>query len=231
VRSPSSPARRAPASATRPPEAGIHKGSRTGRVARVSGSGNFLYVTMNLVKHVELEVIRMLEELTGRHELRIQEVGPWQFHGIEVKPWAREIAELTLWIGFRQFWKSYHDVLPPEPVLQDTGTLELRDAVLEYDGVRRDASRYRPDPTLRVPHPVTGELVPDPAARLEYDALINPRPAPWPRADFIIGNAPFMGQFRQREALGDGYVDALRSVYEEVPDTADIVVYWWYRAA
>jgi hypothetical protein len=40
-----------------------------------------------------------------------------------------------------------------------------------------------------------------------------------------------MGRGRQREAFGDGYVDALREVYPEVPDNADYVMYWWYRAA
>ncbi len=35
----------------------------------------------------------------------------------------------------------------------------------------------------------------------------------WPVAEFIVGNPPFMGQFRQREAFGDGYVDALRAAY------------------
>ncbi|HEX5869527.1 MAG TPA: DNA methyltransferase, partial [Longimicrobium sp.] len=53
------------------------------------GSGNFLYVTLHMVKRLELEVLRAIEEITGNPELGIEEVGPWQFHGIEVKPWAR----------------------------------------------------------------------------------------------------------------------------------------------
>ena len=27
---------------------------------------------------------------------------------VEVKAWAREIAELTLWIGYHQFWREAH---------------------------------------------------------------------------------------------------------------------------
>jgi hypothetical protein len=34
-----------------------------------------------------------------------------------------------------------------------------------------------------------------------------------------------------REALGDGYVEALRKAWVDVPDTADFVVYWWAQAA
>lgn len=196
------------------------------------GSGNFLYVTLATVKRIEAEVLRAIEDLTGQHDLVVEEVGPWQFHGIEIKPWAREIAELTLWIGYYQFWREHHGGrTPPEPVLRDTGTLECRDAVLAYDDVVEDPARARPDPTPRIPHPVTGKLVPDPEAKLRYMVHVNPRQAEWPKADFIIGNPPYMGNKRMREAFGDGYVDALRAAYPEVPERADYVMYWWYRAA
>jgi hypothetical protein len=196
------------------------------------GSGNFLYVTMHAVKRIEFEVLNELADVTGNRELRFQEVDPSQFHGIEVKPWAREIAELTLWIGFHQFWRRAHgEVQPEEPLLRDTGTLENRDAVLVWSSQRREPSRDRLDPTPTLRNPVTGELVPDPSAKLEYRRLVNPHEAEWPRADFIIGNPPFLGQFRQREAFGDGYVDALRATYSDVPDAADFVMYWWYKAA
>jgi hypothetical protein len=197
------------------------------------GSGNFLYVTMHTVKRVEVEVLNELANLTGHREMRFREVDPSQFWGIEKSQWAREITELTLWIGFHQFWRRTHgDVQPNEPILRDTGTLDPpRDAILASDREERDPSRDRQDPTPRLPHPVTGKKVPDPAAKLEYMRLVNPHEANWPPAEFIIGNPPYMGQFRQRDALGDGYVDALRATYPEVPDTADLVMYWWYKAA
>jgi hypothetical protein len=31
--------------------------------------------------------------------------------------------------------------------------------------------------------------------------------------------------------MGDGYVEALRGTYSEVPESADYVMYWWHRAA
>jgi len=196
------------------------------------GSGNFLYVTLNLVKQVELEVLRAIEEITGHPELAVEEVGPWQFHGIEVKAWAREIAELTLWIGYHQWWRRAHGhIQPPEPVLRDTGTLEHRDAVLAWDEIVHVPEKDRPDPTPRIRHGVTGMLVPDPEARLSYMEYRGARPAGWPEADFIVGNPPYMGQARMRDAFGDGYVEALRRVYPEVPESADYVMYWWYRAA
>jgi hypothetical protein len=196
------------------------------------GSGNFLYVTLHAVKRLELEVLREIERITLQPELAVEEVGPPQFHGIEVKPWAREIAELTLWIGYHQFWAEHHGgVQPPEPVLRDTGTLELRDAVLAWDGIVHRPEKDRPDPTPRIPHPVTGKLVPDPQATLPYMEYVGARAAEWPEADFIVGNPPYLGNKRMRDAFGDGYVDALRASYPEIPDSADFVMYWWYHAA
>jgi hypothetical protein len=195
------------------------------------GSGNFLYVTMHLVKRIELEVLRELDAVTGKHELLFDEVHPRQFFGIEIKQWAREIAELVLWIGYHQFWRAHHTHRPQEPVLLDTGTIECRDAVLEWDEIRSSPTRDRPDPSPRITHQVTGKLVPDPSAKLRYMEYVNPRPAEWPKAEFILGNPPYLGQGRQRDEFGDGYVDALRSSYPNVPDNADYVMYWWYRAA
>jgi len=60
---------------------------------------------------------------------------------------------------------------------------------------------------------------------------LNPRQAEWPEVDFIVGNPPFIGKLKMREALGDGYVVTLREVYPSVPDSADLVMYWWHKAA
>ena len=197
------------------------------------GSGNFLYVTMHALKRVEVEVFHLLSELHGgQMSVRLTEIDPGQFFGIEVKAWAREIAELTLWIGFHQFWRQQHgDVQPDEPLLRDTGTLEHRDAVLAWDSIRHVPEKDRPDPTPRIVHPVTGQLVPDPTAKLAYMEYVGARAVEWPEADFIVGNPPYLGQARQREAFGDGYVDALRAAYPAVPDSADFVMYWWYKSA
>ncbi len=197
------------------------------------GSGNFLYVTMAAVKRIEHEVMNEIARLShGQGGLVLDEVHPRQFHGIEVKPWAREIAELTLWIGYHQFWRESHGGrTPPDPILEDTGTIECRDAVLAWDEIVHRPERDRPDPTPRIVSPITGEMIPDPNAKLPYYEYVGARQAEWPRADFIIGNPPYLGQARQRDAFGDGYVDSLRRVYQFIPDSADFVMYWWWHAA
>jgi hypothetical protein len=44
-----------------------------------------------------------------------------------------------------------------------------------------------------------------------------------------VGNPPFIGNKRMRDALGDGYVQALRGAWPAVPESADFVMYWWRR--
>jgi hypothetical protein len=202
------------------------------------GSGNFLYVTMAAVKRIELEVFREIERIRGREgteqtEQLFDEVHPRQFHGIEIKPWAREIAELTLWIGYHQFWREAHGGrTPPDPILEDTGTIQQKDSVMSTSGMRRDPTRSEPDLTPRIVHPVSGMLVPDPSARRDYELMLNPRRTEWPRADFIFGNPPYIGGTSMRGALGSGYVDALRETYRDAdPEGWDYVMYWWLRAA
>ena len=75
------------------------------------------------------------------------------------------------------------------------------------------------------------DRVPDPQARTQVWDYTKPRAAKWPEADFIIGNPPFIGASRMRDALGDGYTEAIRAAYPKVPDSADFVMFWWEKAA
>ena len=203
------------------------------------GSGNFLYVTLDLLKTLEQEVLNRLEMLTGVSQLRLDfdQVNPSQFLGIEINPRAAAIAELVIWIGYLQWhFKRYGSTPPTNPILKDFHNIEFRDAVLAYDGRELDVdaktgkvrSRWG-GRTMR--HPVTGENVPDPSDQVPIYRYINPRPAMWQEADYIVSNPPFIGNGRMRDALGDGYTETLRQVYRDVPDTVDFVMYWWHKAA
>ena len=61
------------------------------------GSGNFLYVTLQKLKDLEKEVL----VYAGDNQLGsfFGQIGPWQFYGIEINPYAFELAQTTLWIG------------------------------------------------------------------------------------------------------------------------------------
>ena len=82
------------------------------------------------------------------------------------------------------------------------------------------------------PHPITGKEVPDETARKAVFDYTNPKRAEWPSADVIVGNPPFIGASRMRDALGDGYTETLRKAWKGlVPESADFVMYWWEKAA
>ena len=205
------------------------------------GTGNFLYVAMVKLKEIEAEArdwLAQLGETQADLEHMERTVDPQQFLGIEINPRAVAIAEVVLWIG----WLQWHlrDRKSPEsfsePILQAYGNIECRDALLQYDkkelvrdGAGKPVTRW--DGVTMKKHPVTGEDVPDDTARVAVERYVNPRKAEWPKADFVVGNPPFIGNKRMRAVLGDEYVACLRDVYDDVPENADYVMYWWHRAA
>lgn len=205
------------------------------------GSGNFLYVALEHLKRLEGEVNDALEGL-GESQQALNETGltvdPHQLKGIEINPRAAAITDLVLWIGYLQWyfrtWGASSN--PPEPVIRRFQNIEHRDALLDYDAKEPAVDEDgRPitvwDGVTTKLHPVTKEQVPDESARREVWIYKNARRADWPKADFIVGNPPFLGNWKMRGELGDGYTETLRSVYRKVPETADYVMYWWHRAA
>lgn len=204
------------------------------------GSGNFLYVALELMKRLEGEVTDLLAELgeeQGALALAGHTVDPHQFLGLELNPWAAAVAELVLWIGYLQWhFRTHGRASPSEPVLRDFHNIENRDAVLTYDGTQprlddHDLPVTRWDGVTTNTHTVTGEQVPDPLARVPLLDYLKPKPATWPKADYIIGNPPFIGASRMRDALGDGYAEALWKAYPKMPQSADFVMFWWEKAA
>lgn len=201
------------------------------------GSGNFLYVAMEHLKRLEGEVLTTLRDF-GFQQIELRTVNPEHFHGIEVNPRAAAIADLVLWIGYLQWHLRTRDLSQiREPIIQKYRNIECRDAVLAWDSVEevrdeqgRTVTRWEGRTTKR--HPVTGEQVPDDTARVPVLKYVNPRKAEWPHADYIIGNPPFVGGWKLRTDLGDGYVDALWTVFgNKLPNKADYVMYWWFNAA
>lgn len=212
------------------------------------GTGNFLYVTLDLLKTLEQEVQTRLLDVVGQVTTDLLEefdprlagrkqVNPSQFLGIEINPRAAAIAELVIWIGYLQWhFKRYGSTPPPEPILQDFHNIEFRDAVLAYDGKEPDIDPKTGKVRTRwggrmMKHPVTGEDVPDPSDQVPIYRYINARQAEWPEADYIVSNPPFIGNARMRDRLGDGYAETLRRIYSDVPETVDYVMYWWHKAA
>ncbi|MFM9860478.1 type IIL restriction-modification enzyme MmeI [Pseudoxanthobacter sp. M-2] len=174
------------------------------------GTGNFLYVAMELVKRLEGEVLEVLADLGGQEALASLEghtVDPHQFLGLEINPRAAAIAELVLWIGYLQWHFRTKGGDPAEPILRAFGNITAKDAVLTWDGAP-------------LPKVVDGK-----------ETYPNPRRPDWPDTEFIVGNPPFIGGKDIRARMGPAYAEALWKAHPHMNQSADFVMYWWDGAA
>jgi len=166
------------------------------------GSGNFLYVTLEHLKRLEGEVLTALGQLGSSGRLELGD-------GTTVGP--RQLLGLELNpraaaiadVVLRIGYLQWH--------LRTYGLTQLREPLLDdYQNIRQQD------------------------AVLSYDGpdFANAQPAEWPAADFIVGNPPFVGASRMRDALGNAYTETLRRTYAgQVPESSDLVMFWWQRAA
>jgi len=171
------------------------------------GTGNFLYVALELMKQLESEVLETLAALGGQEALALEtmSVDPRNFLGLEINARAAAIAELVLWLGYLQ-WHLRGGGSISDPVLQSFGNIRKLDAVLRHDPER-------------------------PTQEGSGTELPNPRRPEWPEADYIVGNPPFIGGKDIRARLGDAYATALWQAHPHINRSADLVMYWWDHAA
>lgn len=97
------------------------------------GSGNFLYLALRALKDLEHRANLDAEALGLHRELGI-ETNPANVLGIELNPYAAELARVTIWIGEIQWMLSRGYQIRRNPILSRLDTIECRDAVLASDG-------------------------------------------------------------------------------------------------
>ena len=96
------------------------------------GSGNFLYLSLQALKDLEHQAGIEAESLGLQREF--PQVGPEAMLGIEINPYAAELARVSVWIGHIQWTRRHGYAAPSNPVLQPLDTIECRDAILTPDG-------------------------------------------------------------------------------------------------
>jgi hypothetical protein len=202
------------------------------------GSGNFLYVALELMKRLEGEVLDLLGTLRrgegDRLALSGATVDPHNFLGLDKNPRAVPVAELVLWIGWLQWHTRMNGAkAPPEPILRDFHNIRFADALLTYsqempdqDAAGNAVTRWSGKTRL---HPITGEDVPDETDRVLMLRPVSAKPTLWPQADFIIGNPPFIAGKDLRTELGDGYTEELWAAYPKVPESVDLALFFWWK--
>ncbi len=179
------------------------------------GSGNFLLLALLGLKDLEHQVTLEAEALGLPPVYPV--VGPENVLGIEINPYAAELARVTVWIGEIQWMRNHGFSLTRNPILRTLDTIQQRDALLAAP-------------------PAPGALPGDGPAEPGHggeSVIASPgaSEAEWPAADVIIGNPPFLGGSKKRGQLGDAYFQALNAVYaDRVPGGADLVCYWFEKA-
>ncbi|HJS87950.1 MAG TPA: DNA methyltransferase, partial [Acetobacteraceae bacterium] len=92
----------------------------------------FLYMSLLALKDMELRV--SIEAETFGLDPALPLIGPESVLGIEINPYAAELARVSVWIGHIQWARRNGFPLPADPVLRPLQTIECRDAVLAPDG-------------------------------------------------------------------------------------------------
>ena len=115
------------------------------------GSGNFLYVTLRMLKDLEKEILIECRH-RGLKEFELK-VGPNQLFGIEINPYAFDLAQMTVWIGFIQWQKDNGFPIEHEPILQALHNFELKDAILDLTDPENPAEPEWPDADFIVGNP------------------------------------------------------------------------------
>ncbi len=100
------------------------------------GSGNFLYVALRALKDIEHRANLDAEALGLPRGF--PRVGPECVLGIELNPYAAELARVSVWIGEIQWMRRNGFDAAKNPILRNLDTIECRDAVLNADGTRAE---------------------------------------------------------------------------------------------
>lgn len=148
------------------------------------GCGNFLYIAYRELRRLERDLLERIEDRSragGGGLIELALVSPEQFHGIDIRPFAVEIAKVTLMVA------------------KKLATDELGDSqqILPLENLN---GNFTADDALRVP---------------------------WPTAQLIIGNPPYLGRRKLIDERGADYAAWLAREYPHVSGVADYVAYWF----
>ena len=158
------------------------------------GCGNILYIAYRELKRLEARIYERMAEFASQAEpgqMRLSFLSAQNFYGLDILPFAVEIAKVTMMIARKLAIDELH----------------ITEPVLPFGNLDKNF--------------------------IAADALLTPEglPAQWPKADVIIGNAPYLDARKMTMEYGREYVGKLEKQYPEVPRRADLCTYWFRKAA
>ncbi len=119
------------------------------------GSGNFLYLALQALKDLEHR-LQLEAEALGLQRT-FPGVGPANVRGLEINPYAAELARVSVWIGEIQWMRRHGYSGVSEPILKPLDTIACRDAILTADG--REAEWPAADVVIGNPPFLGGKLL------------------------------------------------------------------------
>jgi type II restriction/modification system DNA methylase subunit YeeA len=115
------------------------------------GSGNFLYISMNLLKDLEKEVITFAGNVGLT--LPLYQVTPGQLYGLEINTYAQELAQTAIWIGYIQWHQKNGFPVQRNPVLHSLDTIHNTDAILDLSDAANPKEPEWPEADVIVGNP------------------------------------------------------------------------------
>lgn len=94
------------------------------------GSGNFLYVAYRELRRLERDLLDRIEERSRGGQRELPTVTPEQFHGIDIRPFAVEVAKVTLMVAKKLATDELGDNQPVLPLENLDDNLIAADALL-----------------------------------------------------------------------------------------------------
>ena len=176
------------------------------------GSGNFLYVALQLLLGLEKEVITAAAQIdrTLAPMVTVQ-----QLRAIELNAYAYELAQVSVQIGFLQWRRDNGFDNDRSPVLQNLDGFENKDALLN--------ETFR-----KKPKNLKAAQAEEHGGQDDLFKVYSERA--WPTCDVIVGNPPFLGGSRIWAELGRGYQTELWKVFKgRLPGASDLCCYWFEK--
>ncbi len=176
------------------------------------GSGNFLYISLQMLLDLEKEVITFATQLGFQFK---PEVDVHQLRAFEINPYAYELAQVTVQIGYLQWLRDNGFPLDRSPVLQSLDGFHNEDALLvpHFHNKARTLKEAQAD------------------EHKDDNSLKFYTEREWPECDVLVGNPPFLGGGMLRSQLGNHYVGELfRTFGTRLPNFSDLCCYWFEKA-
>jgi len=201
------------------------------------GSGNFLYIALELLHELEKEILLVLAAVY-REQLSLDvRVGPHMVHGIEINLFAHELAQVTIWIGHLQWHLKNGFDFTRDPVLHPIESVECRDAIVDLTDPAAPKEAIWPRADVVIGNPpflggkrmrtVLGDEYVD-AMFAAYDGRV-PREADLVTYWFEKARAAIQGGRLQRAGLlatNSIRGGASRRVLERIRETGQIFMAW-----